>query len=427
MKISEVIILVSQFVYIYPLLMSFVWMIGGLIFWFKNERRAIEPEPLKDYPFFSVLVPCHNEEAHITETVNQLLEMDYPDFEIIVIDDGSTDQTKNVINNLCKEHPSVRGVYLQENQGKAAALSIGASVAIGHLFLTIDADALVDSQALKWMAWHFEKFPRVGAVTGNPRIINRTSLLAKIQTGEYSTIIGLIKRTQRIVGKVLTVSGVIAAFRKQALFSVGFWDTNMVTEDIDITWKLEKHFWDIRYEPKAICWIYVPETIMGLWRQRFRWSQGGVEVLKKHRDIWKDWRQRRLWPIFVESIFSIIWAYSFWVLTSIGILTAVFSLALPIRVAPPIPPQWTGALLALVCIIQFMVSMFVDRSYEKNMLRYLFWVIWYPFMYWMISSFTVIFAAPKAVFKKKETRAVWKSPDRGLGDIKSKIIIKCLF
>lgn len=94
-------------------------------------------------------------------------------------------------------------------------------IAKNDLILTLDADAFVDPDALNWIAWHFVTGPCVGAVTGNPRVLNRTSLLAKIQTGEYSTIIGLIKRTQRILGKVLTVSGVIAAFRKQAVLSVG--------------------------------------------------------------------------------------------------------------------------------------------------------------------------------------------------------------
>lgn len=413
-ELSQIVDFLSEFVFIYPMVMSFVWMIGGLIFFRRYEKNVDKPPRLRQYPFFSVMIPCHNEARHIAETVTQALKLDYPHFEVIVIDDGSTDSSADVLKELCADHRKVRAVYLKENQGKAAALSIGALASRGEFLLTIDADALVDPQTLNWMAWHFENFPRVGAVTGNPRILNRTTLLAKIQTGEFSTIIGLIKRTQRILGKVLTVSGVIAAFRKQALLSVGFWDTDMVTEDIDITWKLEKQFWDIRYEPKAICWIYVPETIKGLLRQRLRWSQGGVEVLKKHRGIWKDWRQRRLWPIYVESCVSIFWSYSFWSLTLVAIVILILNTTLPIYVAPPVPPRWTGAILALVCVIQFSVSMYVDRTYEKKMMRYLFWVIWYPFMYWMISSLTVIFATPRALFKKKGTRAVWVSPDRGL-------------
>lgn len=405
---------ISDFVYLYPLLMTFVWITGGLIFYRRLERKRDDPPSLIEYPFFSILVPCHNEEAQVAATVTQLLELDYPDYEIVLIDDGSTDHTASILHDLCQRHEPVRAVYFRNNQGKGAALNAGCLMARGDLILTLDADALLDVKALKWMAWHFSRFPRVGAVTGNPRVLNRTSLLARIQTGEYASIIGLIKRTQRILGKVLTVSGVIAAFRKQALLSARFWDTDMVTEDIDITWKLEKTFWDVRYEPRAVCWIRVPETIKGLWRQRLRWSQGGVEVLRKHRDIWLDWKQRRLWPVYVEYVFSIVWAYCFWILVVLWAVTAVFNVVLPIRILPPIPPRWTGSILALACIVQFGVSLYVDHRYEKKMFRYLFWVIWYPFIYWMINFLTLVVAAPKALLKKKGAPAVWSSPDRGL-------------
>ncbi len=296
MKTTVLIILqfVNDFVYLYPLLMSFVWMIGGIIFYRRLERRITTPAVLDEYALFSIVIPCHNEERQIGDTIEQLLKLDYPDYEIIAVDDGSTDKTASILKDLCNKYKRVRAVYLKDNQGKGAALNMGCMVSRGDLILTIDADTLLDPEALKWMAWHFYKFPRVGAITGNPRVLNRTTLLAKIQTGEYATIIGLIKRAQRLLGKVLTVSGVIAAFRKQAVASVGFWDTDMLTEDIDITWKLEKQFWDVRYEPRAISWVLVPETIRGLWRQRLRWAQGGIEVLRKHKDIWQDWRQRRL-------------------------------------------------------------------------------------------------------------------------------------
>ena len=408
---------ISDFIFLYPLLMSFVWMIGGLLFYYRHERRRFQAPPLATFPMFSILVPCHNEAAQIGETIEQLLTVTYPNYEIIAVDDGSTDDTARILKGLCARHGIVRAIYLTSNQGKAAALNIATLAARGELILTLDADALLSPDALHWIAWHFEKFPRVGAVTGNPRILNRTSLLAKIQTGEFATIIGLIKRTQRLLGKVLTVSGVIAAFRRSALHAAGYWDTDMVTEDIDITWKLEKQFWDVRYEPRATCWIYVPETLKGLWRQRMRWSQGGVEVLKKHRGIWAHWRQRRLWPVYLESAVSVVWSYCFWGMVLLWLVTAVFDLSLGITPSPPLPPQWTGSVLAMTCILQFCVSLCVDRRYEKNMLRYLFWVIWYPFIYWMISSFTVIFATPRALLKKKGARAVWKSPDRGLAKL----------
>lgn len=417
---AEVFETINNFIFLYPLIMSYVWMIGGLVFYWRYERKKRQPPELSHFPFFSVLIPCHNEEDQINDTIARVMALDYPEYEVIAVDDGSTDQTAARIKALCAVHPHLRGVYLKVNQGKAAALNIGTLVSRGELLLTLDADALISTDALRRIAWHFNMYPRVGAVTGNPRIINRTSLLAKIQIGEYATIIGLIKRTQRLLGKVLTVSGVIAAFRKRALHSVGYWDTDMVTEDIDVTWKMEKHFWDVRYEPRALCWIYVPETIKGLWRQRMRWSQGGVEVLKKHGNIWRHWRQRRLWPVFLENLVSIIWAYCFWGMTFLWLVAALTGPVLGVKPAPPMPPAWTGSVLALTCILQFTVSLFVDRSYEKKIFRYLFWIIWYPFMYWMISSFTVIFATPKALFKKKGVRATWKSPDRGLQKMSKK-------
>ncbi len=347
-------------------------MVGGLIFYWKWERKKQNTPSLDSYPPFSVIIPCHNEETLIKETLNYLSQLDYPEYEIIAVDDGSTDTTSKILKEYAQKLSNMRVVYLKENKGKAYALNVGTAVAKHEFILTLDADAFVDKNALKWLAWHFVKFPRVGAVTGNPRVINRTTLLGKIQTGEYSTIIGLIKRTQRVLGKVLTVSGVMAAFRKQALISVSLWDTDMVTEDIDITWKLEKKFWDIRYEPRALSWIHVPETLRGLWRQRLRWAQGGIEVLQKHKDIWMNWKQRRLWPIYTEYILSIFWVYSFWLVVLLWSVQAIFSIIMPVKILPPIPPLWTGSILAMVCLTQFVISISIDRIYDKKLLKSLF-------------------------------------------------------
>jgi biofilm PGA synthesis N-glycosyltransferase PgaC len=394
--------------------MSIIWMIGAVYFHFRYERNVPKYPALETNPLVSVLIPAHNEAENIAETVAAVLETDYPNYEVIVIDDGSTDDTGRIVEEIAARNDKVRLLVLKNNQGKAAALNYGTLLSKGEIIVTIDADCLLEARAIHWMVWHFEKFPRVGAVTGNPRVRNRTTLLAKLQTGEYASIIGLIKRTQRLLGKVLTVSGVIAAFRKQALLDVGLWDTDMVTDDINVTWKLEKRFWDVHYELNAIGWMLVPETISGLWRQRVRWAQGGLEVLRRHADIWSDLRESRLWPIYIDYMLSLIWSFAFVIFSLLWLGMTFFSFTVPGAPGASPIPLWTGSIVALVCVTQFGVSFLLDRKYDSNLFKYYFWVIWYPVVYWMFSALAMIRATPKALTKKFGTAATWQSPDRGL-------------
>ncbi|MBP2653930.1 MAG: Poly-beta,6 N-acetyl-D-glucosamine synthase PgaC/IcaA [Firmicutes bacterium] len=404
----------EQFIFLYPFMMSIVWTMGAMYYYFRREvRSSKKPPEYEEYPFVSVIIPAHNEREAIKSTVNSVLASDYPNFEVIVVDDGSTDETPEILKELAAANEALRIILVQKNMGKAYALRCGTMASKGEIIVTIDGDAYLDPQAIRWMAKHFIEGPRVGAVTGNPRVRNRTSLLAKIQVGEYSTIIGMIKRTQRILGKVLTVSGAIAAFRRRALYDVGLWDVDMITDDINMTWKLEKRFWDIRYEPNALCWILVPETLRGLWRQRVRWAQGGVEVIKRHNDIWKSWKQRRLWPVYIEYVLSILWSYSYVVF---GLFLLLLSFFIPVDTAmvKVYPPAWKGSMLAAVFLAQAFIGLAIDRQYEKKIVWYHFWVVWYPFLYWIITAMAAVWATPTALFKKMGAPAVWKSPDRGL-------------
>jgi biofilm PGA synthesis N-glycosyltransferase PgaC len=242
---------------------------------------------------------------------------------------------------------------------------------------------------------------------------NRTSLLAKIQVGEFSSIIGIIKRAQRIYGRVFTISGVVAAFRKSAVHRVGYWGLDVVTEDIDISWRLQLNHWDIRYEPNALCWILMPETLRGLWRQRLRWAQGGIEVLRRHFHELFAWRARRLWIVMVELVISTFWAYSMGLVFIIWSLAQLFDLPAPLQQAT-IPPGWSGVLLGTTCLIQFAISLVIDSRYEKHLGRVYYWMIWYPLVYWMIQAAASIVAVPYALLKPAGNRAVWRSPDRGL-------------
>jgi biofilm PGA synthesis N-glycosyltransferase PgaC len=416
MELRDVAAALLDFAFYYPLLMSFVWMSGGLIYYLRWERgqpARIQPPELPHYPFVTLIVPCHNEGAQVRETIAHLDAQRYPHFEIIAVNDGSTDDTGAQLDELQAEFPRLRVIHFATNQGKAMGLRMAAMAAGGDFLVCVDGDALLDEYATHWLVSHMIGSPRVGAVTGNPRIRNRSTLLGKLQVGEFSSIIGLIKRAQRVYGRVFTVSGVIACFRRSALHDVGYWNTDMVTEDIDISWRLQMRHWDIRYEPNALCWILMPETIRGLWKQRLRWAQGGVEVLLRYGRQLLAWRRRRMWPVALEYLLSLAWAYVMTAIVALWALGHVTTLPPPLRIATLLP-QWHGVMLGIVCLLQFGISTLIDRRYETRVGRNYYWMIWYPLTYWLLSTATTVAALPKALLKRKGARAVWVSPDRGI-------------
>jgi biofilm PGA synthesis N-glycosyltransferase PgaC len=382
--------------------------------WELGRDNRIENVPvLTDYPPVSIIVPCYNEGDTARETITHLLGLKYPYFEIIAVNDGSSDTTGSILDELAALHPRLRVAHHAQNQGKAMALCTGALLSPCEYLICIDGDALLDEHAVHWIMWHFLKSPRVGAVTGNPRIRTRSTLLGKIQVGEYSSIIGSIKRAQRVYGRIFTVSGVVAGFRKAALAQVGYWDIDMITEDIDISWKLQLNHWDIRYEPNALCWILMPETFKGLWKQRLRWAQGGVEVLLKYLGDMRPWRKRRMWPVYLEFFTSVCWAYSMALILTLWVIGKIVVLPPELRITSLLP-GWNGVVLGMTCMLQFAVSLVIDSRYERGIGRYYYWMIWYPMAYWILSVLTTVVAVPKAVFKRRGTRARWDSPDRGL-------------
>ena len=385
-----------------------LWVFGALLFYYSNERKGALP--LEQFPFVSILMPAHNESSILYPVIEQMVELNYPNYEIIIINDGSSDDTAEVIKNLTAKYPIVRGIDLKPNCGKANALYLGLIASKGEILVGVDADSYLDKNAIRYLVSHFvnpNNGERVGAVTGNPRVRNRGSLLGKLQLCEYASIISLIKRTQRVLGKVMTVSGVCVAYRKRALLDCGFWDRDMMTEDIAVTWKLEKKFWDIRYEPRALCWMLVPETVKGLWRQRKRWSEGGLEVIFRHWDIFKSWRRRRLAPIYFEQILSFMWSVCWLVFTIILICMEIAGKAVFIDYI------WKSQFLSFICLFQFMVAMFLESKYDRDVLKNAWSVIWYPLFYWYINVFIALAAVMRAILPNKKL-ATWKSPDRGI-------------
>jgi biofilm PGA synthesis N-glycosyltransferase PgaC len=393
----------------YPIVTSIMWVTTSLMFRLRWEpREQATPPAMASMPAVTVLVPAHNEEAVIAHSVRAMLAMDYPDFEVIVVDDGSTDDTAGALGSLAG-HPRLRIVRKVVNEGKAMALNDALPLARGEIVLILDADAEPAPDLLRWMVPHFAS-ARVAAVTGNPRVRNTDTFLARLQSIEFSSIISLLRRSQRIWGRIVTVSGVVAAFRRTALFDVGGFSPEMPTEDIELTWKLQKKFYDVRYEPRAVCWMTVPVTYRGLWKQRLRWARGLLQVLHKHRDVMAHWKFRRMWPVYVESSLSTLWAFCFVVLTAIW--TVSWAAGLPPVGASPIPNFW-GMSIASLCLVQLCVGTLIDRRYDRSIVRMLPYAVWYPIIYWMFLSLGTVLSLHWLFRRPTRTPVRWNTQRTG--------------
>ena len=393
----------------YPIGSSAMWIYTAIIFFRRREgsRTAMGAGlyELTETPPVSFVIPAFNEEANIVETVEGVLAVDYPSLEVLVVDDCSTDGTLALLQPLA-DQGRIRLVRKRVNEGKAMALNDVLPLCNGDLIMVMDADAVPHPDILKAMVPHFRS-PRVGGVTGNPRVVNRESFLSKLQAIEFASIISLMRRAQRVWGRIMTMSGVVGIFRREALQDVGYYSPEMATEDIDMTWRLQIRHWDVRYESQAIMWMRVPQSLPGLWRQRRRWALGLSQVLHRHWRTVMRWEHRRFWPVLLEANLSVAWAYAYVFLSFVWILS--YALGYPPVGASPIPNFW-GMLIATVCVVQLITGVLLDRSYDRALPRYFITAVFYPLVYWILMAVITVVTHPQGlnVNRQKSRYTLWK-------------------
>ena len=406
--------ILSIFVFMYPAGMAVYWFMAGACYYLFKEGKLNEPisryMPKHDVSMISLMVPCYNEGDNLDESIPHLLQLRYPNYELIFINDGSKDNTGEIIDRWAAKEKKITALH-QENQGKASALNHGLTIAKGKYVACIDGDAVLDYYALDYMVQALEKDPKYAASTGNPRVRNRSTILGRLQVSEFSAIIGLIKRAQGLMGTIFTVSGVCCLFRKDVMEEIGGWSTNMITEDIDISWKIQIAGYNIMYEPRALCWVLMPESMKGLYKQRLRWAQGGAEtIIKYFPKIW-HWKNRRLWPMYIEYFVTAIWAV-LWVLFALFTLGQKFIFGIDIENMGLF--ETNISIMFFAFFLQCILSLYIDSRYERDLLRYGLSCIWYPYIYWLLNTVTLLVGIPKAIFRNKSKFAVWTSPDRGV-------------
>jgi cellulose synthase/poly-beta-1,6-N-acetylglucosamine synthase-like glycosyltransferase/peptidoglycan/xylan/chitin deacetylase (PgdA/CDA1 family) len=248
----------------------------------RSVRGAAASEPIA--PPVSMVVPAFNEAVGIERSVTSFAASEYPDFEVIVVDDGSTDGTGGLVEGLGLSQVSV---LRQPNGGKPSALNAGVAAAQHDVIVMVDADTVFEPDTLRNLVQPLRD-PDVGAVSGNTKVGNRRRLIGRWQHIEYVMGFNLDRRLYDQLQCMPTVPGAAGAFRREALEDVGGVSGATLAEDTDITIAIGRAGWRVVYAEGARAWTEAPSTIPELWRQRFRWSYGTLQAVWKHRAaLWR--------------------------------------------------------------------------------------------------------------------------------------------
>ena len=366
-----------------------------------DEPTSVE-EPEGGWPGVSVLIPAFNEDSVVAVSVAAALDADYPELEVLVLDDGSTDDTEGAAQRAAGADPRCRVIRDPVNRGKADRLNIGFRQARHDMVAVVDADTHLHPAALKLLVTRMSRSAMVAAVAGAPHVTNRGRLLLAMQVLEAAAIIGLIRRTQSLTGRVGVVAGVLGLFRRDRVLDVGGYDPRMATEDIDLTWKLLLAGWETVYEPHALVGMQVPSTLRALRAQRTRWARGQGEVLHVHLGDVSRWRHHRMWLLALESVASLIWVVALAAALVIAALSGgqLFGFAL----------AW-GIAVAAVATFQLIVALSLERAYDPTLLRTFLLAAPYPLAYWIISAAAALRAQTVALLRgPRSRRVVWDVP-----------------
>lgn len=288
---------------LFALFLLFIIPVATVQKWQNSGPMSLEAP----YPTVSVIIPAYNEEKCIGQCIESVLDATYPTdlVEVLVIDDGSTD---NTYAKAAQYRDRGVEVYHKENGGKYSALNYGLFCSSGEIVVCVDADGRLKSTALLTLVSEFQDNPNLGSVAGNVKVGNRNRHLTRLQALEYLVGINTYRRAFSWFDAVPIVPGCLSGFRREALEEVHGYDPDTITEDFDITIKILKEGWKVK-QSDAIVWTEAPFTLRDLYEQRRRWFTGGVETLLKHRGVFFDDSSGNLHKLsFPVSVFLLILA-----------------------------------------------------------------------------------------------------------------------
>ena len=338
----------------------------------------------KDYsPFISIIVPAFNEGITLKDSIESLLNLDYQNYEVIIVNDGSTDNSKEVAESFVGYQSGVHNkvkisLINKSNSGKAKALNAGIQYSEAEFVLCMDGDSILSPATLKNSIRHFTD-PNVGAVAGNVKIQNRKKWLTDLQALEYVEGLNLARSAQGHIKMVNIIPGPIGMFRKEVLHDVGFYSSDTFSEDADITLKILSLGWKIEYEPNSWALTEAPVTVHQLLKQRYRWTRGILQAIRKHKKHLYNptlnfSNTLVLWGMFYESL---VWPAMNIFANLFFIFVAIFN-----DMSSLIFYWWLG-----IALLDFMSAIY-SVAVEKEELRLVPWAIVYRMVFVLLIDIT---------------------------------------
>jgi poly-beta-1,6 N-acetyl-D-glucosamine synthase len=270
---------------------------------FKKESNFV--------PFVSIIIPVYNEGKIIKKVIESLLKHDYSNFEIIIVNDGSTDDTKEIAEQMVGYQEGIYNkikvsLINKANSGKANSLNAGINFSKAEFILCMDGDSQLSPETIKKAVRHFVN-PEVGAVAGNVKVQNRGTFLTDLQALEYIEGLNMARSAQSYIKLVNIIPGPIGVFRRKAIESAGLYSSETFAEDADLTLKILASGWKIFYEPKAVSYTEAPTELQQLLKQRYRWTRGIIQSIRKHKRLMINPTKNFgntfiLWSMFFEAL-----------------------------------------------------------------------------------------------------------------------------
>lgn len=389
-------------VYLGYMFVSVYFLSLFLSLYFKNKKNLFGyPKAKRNYSI-SVLVPAFNEEKTIKDTIEAIFSTNYPVTEIIVLNDGSTDNTRKIVEELLKRYSKLK-LLNKENSGKGDSLNKGIELAKGELVSVVDADSYPAKDSFGKLTGFFDD-EKVGAVTCVFIPRNRSGFFERLQTIEYN-IIAFTRKLLDYVDAIYVTPGPLALYRKSALVKIGGFDPNNLTEDIEATWHLTYEGYERRMCLATHASTTVPNKIKAWYKQRRRWNVGGLQCISKYKKLFlkKNMLGFFILPFFISQLFLGLLGLSiFFYLITTRILTNYIFVRYSIPVGTPlltmndlfITPSFlnylgiilfvSGAIFTLL-VLSIMKTRMLKKQNVFNILVYLiFYLSIYPFI--MISA-----------------------------------------